>query len=172
MPSASSADSWRTVGTSTSAPPTQPKTWKACASCNGKNSHDAEASTLTTELDVTAEPTLLRRKLADIPRMPIVILDGLLGSGVDGPLKPAIAELVQEINELRRTCSNATVWAIDIPTGVHPDTGEIGENAVQADYTAAIGCIKPDSSPTRPPRTSAASSPSPQRSGHPAGIQR
>lgn len=105
--------------------------------------HDAEASTLTTELDVTAEPTLLHRKLADIPRMPIVIIDGLLGSGVDGPLKPAIAELVQEINELRHTCSNAIVWAIDIPTGVQPDTGEIGKDAVQADYTACIGCIKP-----------------------------
>ena len=72
-----------------------------------------------------------------------LIIDGLLGSGVSGKLRDEYAALVEEINAIRRYEPNSLVLSIDIPTGLQADTGEILGSAVQADVTAAIGCVKP-----------------------------
>lgn len=72
-----------------------------------------------------------------------LIIDGLLGSGVRGPLRPACAALIREMNDLRAACPQSLLLAVDIPSGLNPDTGEGAEQAVQADITAPIGCVKP-----------------------------
>ncbi|MBE6418514.1 MAG: NAD(P)H-hydrate dehydratase [Akkermansiaceae bacterium] len=73
----------------------------------------------------------------------LLIIDGLLGSGVTGPLRSEYAAMVEEINALRRYHPNSLILSIDIPTGLQADTGEILGCAVEADITAAIGCVKP-----------------------------
>lgn len=72
-----------------------------------------------------------------------LIIDGLLGSGVSGTLRPEYAQAVAELNRERATTPGSLVLAIDIPTGLQADSGELLGEAVQADVTAAIACVKP-----------------------------
>ncbi len=69
-----------------------------------------------------------------------LILDGLLGSGSSGVLRPAMAELVRELNTLRAACPQSLTAAIDIPTGL---LAGMGSPVVQADISCPIGCVKP-----------------------------
>jgi len=59
-----------------------------------------------------------------------VIVDALLGTGTKGKLKPPIQQIVEKINVM-----NAFRVAVDVPTGVDSDTGEILGTAVKADIT-------------------------------------
>ena len=77
---------------------------------------------------------------ADLDR-PLLLIDGLLGIGARGPLREPLAGLAAEINELRET-SGARVAAVDIPSGVNGDTGEVYEGAVRADLTVTIAVPK------------------------------
>jgi len=62
-----------------------------------------------------------------------VIIDALLGTGSKGKLKPLLSAIVNAINS-----SKAKVVAIDVPTGIDSDTGEILGNAVKADITVTF----------------------------------
>jgi NAD(P)H-hydrate epimerase len=66
------------------------------------------------------------------------IVDALLGTGVRGPLLGLMAQIVTRINE-----SGRPVIAIDLPTGVNTDTGEVAGPCVKAQLTVTIGCRKP-----------------------------
>lgn len=72
----------------------------------------------------------------------LLIIDGLLGSGASGQLRPDYAVLVNEMNELRESSARSLTLSIDIPTGLNADTGDC-DTVVQADITAVIGCVKP-----------------------------
>ena len=65
-----------------------------------------------------------------------VVLDGLVGIGGHGPLRPAAAELVAGID-------GGLVVAVDVPSGVDADTGAAPEGAVWADLTVTFGSVKP-----------------------------
>jgi NAD(P)H-hydrate epimerase len=69
-----------------------------------------------------------------------IVLDGLLGIGATGPLRGRVAEAARTINHMRER--NAHVFAIDVPSGVNPDTGAISTDAVVADFTVTIGFAK------------------------------
>lgn len=75
---------------------------------------------------------------ADFLSTPLLLIDGLLGTGTDGPLRKNLAALVEEMNHLREK-RGATIAAIDTPSGVNPDTGEATSSAVVADATWMIG---------------------------------
>ena len=72
-----------------------------------------------------------------------LLIDGLLGSGVRGTLRPEYALLVEEMNTLRNSNPRTLTLALDIPTGLPADGGELSTLAVQADATLALGCVKP-----------------------------
>lgn len=76
------------------------------------------------------------------PSRPLVLLDGLLGIGAQGPLREPLAELAGWINATRISHPAYTV-AMDIPSGVNGDSGEVYEGAVIADLTLTIGVPKP-----------------------------
>src|SRR5687767_6276675 len=71
---------------------------------------------------------------------PRIILDGILGIGATGRLRGPIVDAVRRINEERRR--GAYVFAVDLPTGLHADTGEVAGDAVIADFTLTIGAVK------------------------------
>ena len=75
-----------------------------------------------------------------LPR-PLVLLDGLVGIGARGPLREPLAALAAEMNTLRARHGAFTV-AVDLPSGIDPDTGEIHPGAVTADLTITIGVPK------------------------------
>lgn len=68
-----------------------------------------------------------------------VILDGLLGLGVKGPLKEPVRSAARLINERR---AGAQVFAADLPTGLNADTGECDPDTVCADVTLPVGAVK------------------------------
>lgn len=70
-----------------------------------------------------------------------IILDGLLGLGTQSLLREPIRTTTREINRLRAE-QNAFVFAVDLPTGLNGDTGEIDPDCVSADFTVTIGFAK------------------------------
>lgn len=66
-----------------------------------------------------------------------IFIDALLGTGLNRPLSPLLAEIVDIVN--KRTCLTV---AVDVPTGLNCDTGEIYGNCLVADYTIGIALPK------------------------------
>ena len=62
-----------------------------------------------------------------------VVVDALLGTGSIGKLRPPMLQLVQKINSMDAFCI-----AIDVPTGVNSDSGEVLGEAVKADLTVTF----------------------------------
>ena len=65
------------------------------------------------------------------------VVDGILGTGFNGQLRPAALRLIRLVNAAKKF----TV-SIDIPSGVESDTGVVGESAINADCTVALGLPK------------------------------
>lgn len=59
-----------------------------------------------------------------------IVIDALLGTGTKGKLRPPILQLVEKINAI-----NAFRVAVDVPTGIDADTGEVLGKAVKANLT-------------------------------------
>src|SRR5215469_12595146 len=70
-----------------------------------------------------------------------LVLDGLLGIGGRGGLREPQAALAA-LAETARTGSGARVVAVDLPSGVDADTGEVTGAAVRADITVTFGTWK------------------------------
>ena len=66
-----------------------------------------------------------------------VIIDCLLGTGIQSKLKEPFLNAVISINN-----SGCPVIAVDIPSGLNGNDGEIMLEAVQADLTVSIGAVK------------------------------
>ncbi|MEU2355151.1 NAD(P)H-hydrate dehydratase [Streptomyces misionensis] len=77
----------------------------------------------------SAEEALLRADL---------VVDGIVGIGGKGGLRPEAARLVETVRG-----SRAAVVAVDLPSGVEADTGEVRGAAVRADLTVTFGTYKP-----------------------------
>lgn len=69
---------------------------------------------------------------------PDVIVDALLGTGVRGAPREPERSAIEEIN-----AADATVIAVDVPSGVDVNTGERMETAVVADYIVTFHAMKP-----------------------------
>lgn len=72
---------------------------------------------------------------------PLVLLDGLLGTGSSGHLREPLLTFATEMASLRQT-GGAKVAAVDLPSGIDPDSGEIFHDSVVADITFMIGNAK------------------------------
>jgi len=72
---------------------------------------------------------------------PTVILDGLLGIGAMGALREPIRSAARRINHLR-TERGASVFALDLPSGLNGDTGAADPDVVVADFTLTLGFAK------------------------------
>ncbi|MFG2944889.1 NAD(P)H-hydrate dehydratase [Streptomyces adustus] len=67
-----------------------------------------------------------------------LVVDGIVGIGGTGGLRPDAAALAALAEE-----SRAAVVAVDLPSGVEADTGEVRGAAVRADLTVTFGTHKP-----------------------------
>lgn len=88
----------------------------------------------------------LRQSLDRSPRWwdiegPLVLLDGLLGSGSKGSLREPLLQLAEEMAWLRQN-TGASVAAVDMPSGIDPDSGKSSPGAIVADVTFMIGAAK------------------------------
>ncbi len=62
-----------------------------------------------------------------------IVVDGLLGTGIKGTLKAPYDHIIGAVNASQRP-----VVAIDVPSGLDADTGEIATDAVKADLTVTM----------------------------------
>ncbi|MCH5200343.1 MAG: NAD(P)H-hydrate dehydratase [Oscillospiraceae bacterium] len=67
-----------------------------------------------------------------------VIIDCVFGTGFHGELPPVAAEMLAYANA---EC-NALKIAVDIPSGINGDSGEIADNAFRSDMTLVLGAMK------------------------------
>ncbi|GHD48274.1 NAD(P)H-hydrate dehydratase [Streptomyces galbus] len=67
-----------------------------------------------------------------------LVVDGIVGIGGKGGLRPEAAALARAA-----AASRAAVVAVDLPSGVEADTGEVRGEAVRADLTVTFGAHKP-----------------------------
>jgi len=65
-----------------------------------------------------------------------LVVDGIVGLGGSGGLRPEAASLVA-------AAADAVTVAVDLPSGVDADTGAVHGDAVHADVTVTFGCLKP-----------------------------
>jgi NAD(P)H-hydrate epimerase len=65
------------------------------------------------------------------------VVDGMLGTGLKSEVRAPYSDAVEWIN-----AQDKPVFALDIPTGLHADSGSILGTAVQADFTLTFGALK------------------------------
>jgi hydroxyethylthiazole kinase-like uncharacterized protein yjeF len=70
-----------------------------------------------------------------------LIIDGLTGIGGHGGLREPAATLARLAAAAR--LGGALVVAVDLPSGIDADTGEVAGTAIQSDITVTFGTIKP-----------------------------
>ncbi|MGN6446963.1 NAD(P)H-hydrate epimerase [Amnibacterium sp.] len=83
--------------------------------------------------DATAGRVLAAARRSD------VVLDGLLGTGAAGGLRPPAREVVARLAEARL---RAAVVAVDLPSGVDPDSGAVRPPVLAATRTVTFGAVK------------------------------
>ncbi|GIM92705.1 NAD(P)H-hydrate dehydratase [Paractinoplanes toevensis] len=80
----------------------------------------------------------------ELPSRADLVLDGIVGIGASGGLRSPAIELVARLGDLRdRAGGRPVVVAVDVPSGVAVDTGDVPGEAVTADVTVTFGCLKP-----------------------------
>ena len=72
--------------------------------------------------------------------LPDIFVDGLLGTGFTGTLRPDALEIVRAVNALP---NSPFVLAIDIPSGLDGRTGSPSPEAVRATATVSFAAAKP-----------------------------
>jgi NAD(P)H-hydrate epimerase len=66
-----------------------------------------------------------------------VIVDGMLGTGMSGKIREPYSSAIDLINQ-----SNAFKFAVDVPSGLDPDTGTVNDKCVKADITVTFHKMK------------------------------
>ena len=65
------------------------------------------------------------------------VIDAVLGTGRQRPIEGLVAEVFEKLKT-----SHAPLFAVDLPTGVDPDSGAADQHAARADVTLALGFSK------------------------------
>jgi NAD(P)H-hydrate epimerase len=79
--------------------------------------------------------------LSEELRLASVALDGLLGIGVRGPMRPPLDRLAQALNDVAAG-GGLQVISVDVPSGIDADTGAVPGEVVAAHVTVALGAAK------------------------------
>ena len=87
-------------------------------------------------LDATDDADL--SKLGELLASCHVVVDAILGAGRYRPLEGVVSDVAALVNRHRRHRADLRVVAVDLPTGVNPDTGAVDENTLVADLTLAL----------------------------------
>ena len=75
--------------------------------------------------------------LKRVPDYADIIIDALFGTGTRGDVTGLSRDVINTINEMY-----GTVVAVDLPSGVHTDTGNCSGICVKADITVTMGLLK------------------------------
>src|SRR6266516_7037321 len=90
--------------------------------------------------DVPEEETAA--KLEETIQEARYVLDALLGTGVSRPLPDSMRSLLGRVRQEREKRDSLRVVAVDLPTGMNADTGEVDPGTILADITITLACPK------------------------------
>ena len=82
------------------------------------------------------------QELEEIIQRADYILDALLGTGRSRPLPDSMRSLLGRVHQERERRSELRIIAIDLPTGLNADTGEVDPGTIPADVTITLACPK------------------------------
>ena len=71
-----------------------------------------------------------------------VIIDALFGIGKIRPIEGIFKEVLQNVSKVKGTKSKPVLVAVDLPSGLNSDTGEVDPNCLCADITVTFGYPK------------------------------
>jgi len=92
---------------------------------------------------LTSEEDKNYRKLSKLMATNSVLIDGVLGTGIKLPLKGEIAKiLLYTKSHLPETSGDLHVVAVDCPSGVDCDTGEVARESIPAEITVSMAGAK------------------------------
>lgn len=100
--------------------------------------HEHLANRRVVLLNVKSPAACLPQLEAELGNNPTLIVDGLLGTGVNRPLDEDWRAFITRLNG-----AHPTILAVDVPSGLNADTGESFGAVVQAAITLTIGAPKP-----------------------------
>ena len=66
-----------------------------------------------------------------------IIIDGLLGTGIEGKIREPISSAIDAINSLKEK-GKVKVVSIDVPSGLNPNTGDVSDKAVKSDLVVTF----------------------------------
>jgi hydroxyethylthiazole kinase-like uncharacterized protein yjeF len=82
-------------------------------------------------------------KLGQALDVAAVLMDGILGTGTRLPLETSIADILHFSGDHLLACAKLpVVVAVDCPSGVDCDNGQVANEALQADFTLSIAAAK------------------------------
>jgi hydroxyethylthiazole kinase-like uncharacterized protein yjeF len=85
------------------------------------------------EVETCPEGAALAARLTEAS----LLVDGLFGTGLDRPIEGPAAELIERMN-----ASGRPIAALDLPSGIAADTGQVLGVAVRAALTVTFGAMK------------------------------
>lgn len=81
--------------------------------------------------------------LAELLAKHAVLLDGVLGTGFELPLKPALGQILAAVRDtLPEMATPPRVIAVDCPSGVDADSGQAADECIPADLTITMAAVK------------------------------
>ena len=83
-----------------------------------------------------------QEKLEEKMQRASYVLDALLGTGVSRPLPESMRTLLGRVRQEREKRDKLRVIAIDLPTGMNADTGDVDPGTIPADVTITLACPK------------------------------
>lgn len=121
------------------------KGWAAAAYIVGQRPEDDLSAALNAAggeiFSHTNDPDgqILREQLA----ASIILMDGLLGTGVKLPLRQPISGVLEQVSAILTDMEpRPRIVAVDCPSGIDCDTGQTAEQAVRADLTVCMVAVK------------------------------
>lgn len=87
----------------------------------------------TSGRDVSVHVGPSRDELVELIDASDLVIDAILGTGFHGSMRAPFSIWINALNEC-----DATVISVDVPSGLHSDTGIVGDCCVRADVTATM----------------------------------
>lgn len=81
-------------------------------------------------------------ELASVIQSADYVIDALLGTGRSRALPDDMRSLIARVQQERTKRADLRIVAVDLPTGLNADTGEVDAGAIRADMTITFACPK------------------------------
>ena len=71
-----------------------------------------------------------------------IVVDAVLGTGRSRPIEGALKEVISAVREARQQSSHTKIVALDLPSGLNADSGQVDPACLSADVTVTLGYPK------------------------------